>query len=55
MAYLNAIVTAAAMLTFFGIVAWAWSKGRVDANRDASMLPFAVPDEEEVNGLGGSK
>lgn len=45
---LNGIVTALALITFLGIVVWAWSKGRAKANYDASMLPFDLPDEEEV-------
>lgn len=45
---LNGIVTALALITFLGIVFWAWSKGRSKANDEASMLPFALPDEEEV-------
>jgi len=55
MAYLNGFVTVAGMLTFFGIIAWAWSKGRRQANRDAALLPFALPDEAEVaTKAGGS-
>ncbi|OZI60741.1 cbb3-type cytochrome oxidase subunit 3 [Bordetella genomosp. 11] len=45
MAYLTAIVTAISMATFLGIIAWAWSRGRQAANRDAALLPFALPDE----------
>lgn len=45
MAILNAIATVISMLTFVGIVWWAFSRGRVEANREASMLPFALPDE----------
>lgn len=45
MAVLNAVATIIAMLTFVGIVVWAFSRGRADANREASMLPFTVPDE----------
>lgn len=45
LAYLNALATVLAMLTFFGIVWWAFSKGRQDANRESAMLPFALPDE----------
>ncbi|MCQ9616762.1 CcoQ/FixQ family Cbb3-type cytochrome c oxidase assembly chaperone [Paenalcaligenes niemegkensis] len=57
MAYLNALVTLLGMLTFIGIAVWAWSKGRTEANRDASLLPFALPDEGEIkaeNKSGGS-
>lgn len=55
MAYLNGFVTIVGMLTFFGIVMWAWSKGRVQANEDAASLPFALPDEADVvNKAGGS-
>ncbi len=44
-AVLNAISTVLAMATFFGIVLWAFSKGRRQANHEAAMLPFALPDE----------
>ncbi|WP_353146686.1 CcoQ/FixQ family Cbb3-type cytochrome c oxidase assembly chaperone [Pollutimonas bauzanensis] len=44
-AIINGIATVAALLTFLGIVWWAFSRGRADANQEASMLPFAVPDE----------
>jgi cytochrome c oxidase cbb3-type subunit 4 len=45
MAYLNAIATVLAMLTFFGIIWWAFSKGRKKANEEAANLPFVLPDE----------
>ena len=45
MAILNAIATVIAMLTFVGIVWWAWSRGREKDNREAAMLPFDLPDE----------
>ena len=45
MAILNGLVTLIAMLMFVGIVWWAFSRCRVEANREASMLPFALPDE----------
>ena len=48
LAYLNALATGLAMLTFFGIVWWAFSKGRQDANREAALLPFALPDETKI-------
>lgn len=44
-AVLNAIATFLAMATFFGIILWAFSKGRRQANHEAAMLPFALPDE----------
>lgn len=44
-AVLNAISTVLAMATFFAIILWAFSKGRRQANHEASMLPFALPDE----------
>jgi len=49
MGILNGIVTGIALITFIGIVWWAYSRGRAKANTDASMLPFALPDEEPVN------
>jgi cytochrome c oxidase cbb3-type subunit 4 len=45
LAYLNAIATVLAMLTFFGIIWWAFSKGRKNANEEAANLPFVLPDE----------
>ncbi len=45
LAYLNAIATVLAMLTFFGIIWWAFSKGRKKANEESANLPFVVPDE----------
>ncbi|MDN3988377.1 cbb3-type cytochrome oxidase subunit 3 [Zwartia vadi] len=45
LAYLNAFATVLAMLTFFGIIWWAFSKGRKKANEEAAMLPFVLPDE----------
>ncbi len=50
----NGIMTVVAMLTFLGIIWWAFSRGRSDANREASLLPFAVPDEHSMNNKEGS-
>ena len=44
-AIINGIATVLAMLTFFGICWWAFSRGRAKDNREAAMLPFALPDE----------
>ncbi len=52
MAVLNGIATVVAMITFFGIVWWAFSRGRADANREAAMLPFALPDERATDNKG---
>lgn len=53
---LNGITTGLALITFLGIIAWAWSRGRAQANHDASMLPFDLLDEEdeEKQRVGGS-
>ena len=53
MAVINAVATILAMLTFLGIVWWAYSSGRTQANHDASMLPFNLPDEGSVNTTAG--
>lgn len=45
MAIVNGVATLLALATFLGIVWWAWSAGRARANHEASMLPFALPDE----------
>lgn len=39
------VVTILAIVTFFGIVWWAWSSKRQEDNQKASMLPFDLPDE----------
>ncbi len=53
MGVINGIVTLLALLTFIGIVVWAFSKGRAKANTEAAMLPFALPDEgAEKKGSG---
>jgi len=46
MGWLNGIVTLLGMLFFFGIVWWACSQGRAQANREAALLPFLLPDED---------
>jgi len=48
-AILNGVATILAMITFLGICWWAFSRGRAEANREASMLPFAVPDEDATD------
>jgi len=45
MSFLQGAITLIALLTFIGIVVWAYSRGRAKANQEASMLPFAQPDE----------
>jgi cytochrome c oxidase cbb3-type subunit 4 len=47
-AILNAIATVAALATFLGIIWWAFSRGRSQANAEAAMLPFALPDEGDA-------
>jgi len=51
MGVINGVATILVILTFLGIVWWAFSRGRAQANHEASMLPFAVPDE----GTSGKK
>jgi cytochrome c oxidase cbb3-type subunit 4 len=43
------------MLTFFGIIWWAFSKGRKKANEEAANLPFVLPDEGAKQNQKGSK
>ena len=37
---LRSIVTVVSLLTFLGIVAWAWSKRNKDRFEEAAQLPF---------------
>ncbi len=46
---LTGIVTILSMVTFLGIVWWAWSKHRVKDNEQAANLPFDLPDEGDSN------
>ena len=54
MAIVNGIATIVALLTFLGIVWWAFSRGREKANHDASLLPFSVPDESVIEKKEGT-
>ncbi|NYT66441.1 CcoQ/FixQ family Cbb3-type cytochrome c oxidase assembly chaperone [Alcaligenaceae bacterium] len=45
---INGIGTALALITFLGIVWWAFSRRRAKDNYEASMLPFALPDENST-------
>lgn len=51
MATLNGIMTLIALLTFIGIVWWAFSKSRTKDNEEASLLPFAQPEEAEAEAM----
>lgn len=43
--YLSAISTVLGLIVFLGIVFWAWSPGRKQANQESAELPFDLPDE----------
>jgi len=45
---LRSIVTVVSMITFLGIVAWAWSRGNRARFDEAAQLPFA--DEQGADG-----
>ncbi len=45
---LRSIVTVVSMITFLGIVAWAWSRGNRASFDEAARLPFA--DEQGAEG-----
>ena len=47
--YLNAFSTVLSFAVFLGIVWWAFSKHRKQANEEAANLPFALPDEAQTN------
>lgn len=42
---LNGIATVLAIVVFFGIVWWAFSKHRRKDNDEAAQLPFSLEDE----------
>jgi len=46
-AIFGSVLTVLAVLSFVGIVYWAYSGRRKNAFRDAANAPFAVPDELE--------
>lgn len=43
---INGIVTVLGLITFLGIVWWAFSAHRKKDNEEAAQLPFILPDEE---------
>jgi len=43
--YLSAASTIVGLLVFLGIVWWAWSAKRKEANKESAHLPFDLPDE----------
>ncbi|CAM5778915.1 cbb3-type cytochrome oxidase subunit 3 [Castellaniella caeni] len=45
LAIVNGFITGLGLLTFAGIVWWAWSAHRAEANRQSALLPFALPEE----------
>lgn len=55
LALFNGMMTILAMFTFAGIVWWAWSAHRAEANKQASMLPFALPEEYQTNNHEGDR
>lgn len=55
MVFLISLATVLSIATFAGIVWWAWSKGREQANRESAMLPFELPDEDTLNEAGEDK
>ena len=40
----RSVITLLCLLTFLGIIAWAWSARRKDDFEEAAMLPFADED-----------
>ena len=46
---INGVITVLGMATFVGIVWWAWSAHRAEANRQSALLPFALPEEYPPN------
>jgi len=55
MVYATALITALSMLTFLGIVCWAWSAHRREANSESAWLPFALADEFGPEQQDGAK
>ncbi|MFT0533483.1 cbb3-type cytochrome oxidase subunit 3 [Castellaniella hirudinis] len=55
MSIINAVVTVLAMVTFIGIVWWAWSSHRAEANRKSAQLPFDLPEEFEIGKSSNDK
>lgn len=43
--YLSAVSTVLGLAVFLGIVWWAWSAKRKEANEESAHLPFDLPDE----------
>ena len=45
---IGVISTVLPLVTFLGIVFWAWSRRRTAAFREAANAPFALPDDDAL-------
>ena len=45
----HSVLTVISLVTFIGIVIWAWSASRKRSFREAEMLPFADETQQEGN------
>ncbi|CAM5189786.1 Cytochrome c oxidase cbb3-type subunit 4 OS=Castellaniella defragrans OX=75697 GN=HNR28_000837 PE=4 SV=1 [Castellaniella defragrans] len=51
--FVNGMMTLVSLATFIGIVGWAWSAHRAEANRQSALLPFALPEEYQDDESAG--
>ena len=47
--------TVLTFLSFLGIVAWAYSRGRASAFAEAANAPFALPDDSDSLATGAPR
>ena len=48
----NVVTTVLTIVAFFGIVAWAYGRGRRKGFDEAANAPFALPDENDGPSTG---
>ncbi len=53
--FLSSLMTVVSFVTFIGIVIWAYSRRRKRAFDEAANAPFALPDDVDSVGRGGSR
>jgi cytochrome c oxidase cbb3-type subunit IV len=48
-AFLSSLMTVVSLVTFIGIVVWAYNRKRKQAFDEAANAPFALPDDADAD------
>lgn len=53
--FLSSLMTVVSLVTFIGIVVWAYNRKRKKAFDEAANAPFALPDDDAANATRNTK